>query len=464
VSEPPGYRELFELGRGGMGTVHLAWAVGAGGFERLVVIKRMHAHLLSLEEASRRFLHEAQAASKLHHANVVGIHQVGRDARGYFLVFDFVEGGTLESLVDRSVLKGGTLAAPVVMRVILDALAGLQAAHEAKDVEGRGLGILHRDVSLQNVLVGTDGVARVADFGVAKSAISSVSTEEAHFLGKLMYVPPEHLRRAPCGPSFDVYSLGVTMWIALTGLEPWSGADESQLIRHILDDGLPPPSSSGVAVAPQLEEIVMRACASDVRERYGSAREMRDVIERMARDTGWLASHGEVAEVVQRLMGTDLARVRARVHEVSASGYDYVARERGTGANGEGSANGGTVSRGRRSRLLTAALVGTSVVAVGVAAWWATRLRIPGSGTTAPGSPDVAEVAVTGPTVVAAPASGAVDGLPGEPRAVPAASSVVAPPLPARPPPKKHPHAPTSNVEVVPKAPPEIEKKNPYRE
>lgn len=465
MSEPPGYRDLFELGRGGMGTVHLAQAVGAGGFERLVVIKRMHEHLLSLEEASRRFVHEAQAASKLHHANVVGIHHVGRDDRGYFLVFDFVEGGTLESLVDRAALKGKTLGAPVVMRVILDALAGIQAAHEAKDVDGRCLGILHRDVSLQNVLVGTDGVARVADFGVAKSAISPVSTEEGHFLGKLMYVPPEHLCREPSGPAFDVYSLGVTMWIALTGVEPWPGVDESQMLRHILDDGVPPPSSSGAAVAPQLEEVVLRACARDVRDRYGSAREMRDAIERVARNTGWLASHGEVAEVVSHLIGTDLARLRAKVQHLSVSGYGGATQGDGTGARGDRPTSGGPPSRRRGWPLLTAALVGAAVVAVGVTAWWVTRHRYPQpSGTvTSAESSGVADAGGTHPAPPAASASGD-RGRAGVPNPAASVTATVSPPLPPRPSSVKGAQPPVSTGSVVAPSPDGIVKKNPYRE
>src|SRR5690349_22418649 len=127
------YQSIMELGRGGMGTVHLARAVGAGGFERLVVVKRLNRDLLGQPDAVRRFLDEARHAALIHHANVVGIHQIGKDEKGYFLVLDYVEGASLEGLVDRVALSRETLPAPIVLRIALDALSGLHAAHRAED-------------------------------------------------------------------------------------------------------------------------------------------------------------------------------------------------------------------------------------------------------------------------------------------------------------------------------------------
>ena len=201
VAQIGAYDVLFELGHGGMGAVHLARALGApagvGGFERLVAIKRLHLHLTGRSDSVERFLDEAKVAARIHHANVVGIHQIGSDDEGHFLIQDYVEGDTLQGLVDYATLRRQRLPPPIVLRIALDALSGLHAVHEARDADGRSLGILHRDVSTHNLLVGRDGVTRLADFGIAKHALSSVVTDGQYLQGRVLYMPPEYLARAP---------------------------------------------------------------------------------------------------------------------------------------------------------------------------------------------------------------------------------------------------------------------------
>jgi serine/threonine-protein kinase len=307
------YQPILQLGKGGMGTVDLARAVGAGGFERLVVVKRLNRELTDQPAAVRRFLDEARQAALVHHANVVGIHQIGKDEKGYFLVLDYVEGASLEGLVDRIALSRETLPPPIVLRIALDALSGLHAAHRAEDAQGTPLGLLHRDVSLQNVLVGRDGVSRLADFGIAKSRLASVQTDQKYLVGKLLYLPPEYLSRKPIGPTLDIYSLGVTLWVALAGGDPWPDIDEAQLIAQICRDGFPRLSEAGVKVPPQVDELVARACHKVAANRFQTAREMGDAVERIGRETGWLATNGEVADYVERLVGVDMKRRRERV-------------------------------------------------------------------------------------------------------------------------------------------------------
>ncbi len=313
------YETVLELGRGGMGTVYVARAIGAAGFERLVVLKRLHPHLLDEPDAVQRFLDEARTAAWVQHANVVSTHQVGADDNGYFLVLEYVEGASLEELVDRSALRRQKIPIPIVLRIALDALAGLHAAHTAKDATGRPLEILHRDVTLQNVLVGRDGVSRVADFGIAKSAIGHVKTDRAYVVGKLLYLPPEYLRRESFGPPLDVYSLGVTLWLALSGEELFPGASEAQLLTAILERGIPPLSST-MDAPEQLDELIRRACDRNAANRFQSARAMADAIERVGRETGWLASHAEVADYVEQVAGVDLDRRRALIAERLATG------------------------------------------------------------------------------------------------------------------------------------------------
>lgn len=305
---------LFEMARGGMGTVHLARIVGLGGFERFVVVKRLNDATASDPTMRERFLSEARVAARFHHANVIGTHYVGSDERGLYMVLDYVEGASLADLVDRAALRGERLDIPILLRVALDVLAGLHAVHRATDEQGEPLRIVHRDVSTQNVLVGRDGIARLADFGIAKGARPSVATKTGAVIGKLLYLPPEYIMREPLGATTDVYMLGVTLWCAITGAEPWHAEDEAQLVHQILNVPVPPLASHlAEPVAPEIEALVARACDPDPRERFDSAKAMIEAIDRLGRERGWVASQNSVAAVVEALAGVDLARRRERM-------------------------------------------------------------------------------------------------------------------------------------------------------
>jgi serine/threonine-protein kinase len=317
VAGAPEFETLLELGEGGMAVAYLARALGAGGFQRLVVLKRLGPALAGSRSAVERFLAEARIAASVHHANVVGTHQVGRDSAGPYIVLDYVEGGSLDDLLQAASERRTSVPLPVLLRITLDSLYGLSAVHSARDTEGRPLQILHRDVSLQNVLVGVrDGVARLADFGVAKSAFSNVQTHPGYLVGKLLYFSPEYLRREPTGPTLDLYALGVMLWLALSGEEPWDEDDEHELVRLIIEAGIP-PLPNRAKLAPEISLFVMTACQRDPSCRYQTAREMAAVLEGFERERGWLATHSEVAEVVADLLGPKLEQRRKFVAELA---------------------------------------------------------------------------------------------------------------------------------------------------
>ncbi len=311
------YEVLLDIGSGGMGTISLARAtgdeLGVGGFARLVALKRPLGTLASDPEVLQRFLDEARLLAQVHHANVVGIHQIGSDAEGHFLVLDYIEGGTLDEMLTRGVLHRKKLPPPVVLRILSEVLAGLHAVHEAADVEGRPLHMLHRDVSAQNVLVGRDGVSRIADFGIAKAIVSSTLNDRMYLQGRVPYMAPEYLLREAVDQRLDVYAAGLTMWTALAGHLPWGDAEESQIVKRIVYDGVPPLSASGVEIAPAIAEIVARACHRDPSKRFATAREMHVAIESLGRKMGWIASHAEVAAVVQELLGMEIRERRTAI-------------------------------------------------------------------------------------------------------------------------------------------------------
>lgn len=351
---------LFELGRGGMGAAYLARALGAGGFERLVVIKRIRPERVD-PRTVERFLREAKLAAAIHHANVVSAQNVGQDDEGPFIVLDYVDGASLEDLLDRALLKQRLIPVEVMLRVGLDVLAGLEAVHTARDAKGTPLNVLHRDVSLQNVVVGRDGVARLLDFGIARSDLGGVTTDQHYLVGKLAYLSPEYLRRETLGPAADVYAMGVTLWLALTGKDMWPGASEAQMVRHIVSDGVP-PLTQALQVAPEIASLVARACAAEPQQRFSSARAMAAEIERLGRDRGWLATHHEVAQWLDELAGTDLARQRERIALITSDPVgSEVASSLAEAEPARSRASAGLLTPGRAAALL---LVATGLLAL----------------------------------------------------------------------------------------------------
>ncbi len=212
-----GYELITEIASGGMATVFLARRKGAGGFQRLVAIKRLHPELEAEPEIAEMFLEEARIAAQIHHANAVPILEIGKSARGYYLVMEYVEGVTLAQLVQRAEQKGITIARPVAIRILLDALSGLHAAHELEDDSGQPLGTVHRDVSPQNILVGMDGAARITDFGVARTTAHATSAKIETVKGRVEYMAPEQIRQEPIDRRADLFAMGVILWEALAG-------------------------------------------------------------------------------------------------------------------------------------------------------------------------------------------------------------------------------------------------------
>jgi eukaryotic-like serine/threonine-protein kinase len=325
------YETILTLGKGGMGTVYLARMLGAAGFFRVVVLKRMHDHLLSNEEAVRRFVNEARLASHVHHANVVDIQHVGEDEEGFFLVLDYVEGDSLQGLVDRAAARGEELPLGALLRVVHDSLTGLHAVHEARDAGGRPLGVLHRDVSPHNLLVGRDGITRLTDFGVAKAVHDSVQTSTDRLVGKPLYMAPEYLRLEPVDRRIDVYAMGLSLWMCLTREEPWVGASDAQILAMALTVGIPPIHERRPDVPAPLAELIDRACAMDPDARFSSAKEMADALARAARESGHeLATPEDVARTVQDLVGADLEERRRTIAALPAPwGEEIITSRRG---------------------------------------------------------------------------------------------------------------------------------------
>ncbi|MDB4939372.1 MAG: serine/threonine protein kinase [Labilithrix sp.] len=304
---------IAELASGGMATVFLARLSGVAGFQRLVAIKRLHPHLAREPEFVEMFLDEARLAARIHHPNVVPIQEVGESDSGYYLVMDYIEGDTLARVLAKAAKSSSTVPYGVTIRVLLDVLAGLHAAHEMKDDHGEPLHIVHRDVSPQNILVGVDGVARVVDFGVARAASRLSTTRSGQLKGKLAYMAPEQARGAPVDRRADLFACGIVLWEALATKRLFKGDGEAETLNRVLYDPIAPPSSVRSDVPIALEAVCMKALSRDVDQRYANAQEFGDALEKAARALDSVGSVRDVAQCLQEVIGTDLTQQREAV-------------------------------------------------------------------------------------------------------------------------------------------------------
>jgi serine/threonine-protein kinase len=312
-----------------MATVHLGRLLGPVGFSRTVAIKRLHAQFASDPEFVSMFLDEARLAARIRHPNVVPTLDVVATGGELFLVMEYVPGESIARL--SRVLREHHQSLPprILSAVMAGVLHGLHAAHEAKDERGHPLGIVHRDMSPQNVLVGTDGVARVLDFGVAKAAGRMQTTREGQIKGKLAYMPPEQLRGATVNRQSDIYAAGVMLWELVTGQRLFGGDNEGAIVAKILDGRVEVPSKVLMQSVNQhqtlndqllrgvvgLDPIILRALAMNPPDRYATAREMAIEIERTIPP----ATGSEVADWVEHIAKDVLHSRAAMVAEIESS-------------------------------------------------------------------------------------------------------------------------------------------------
>ena len=220
------YAIVTRIGGGGMANVYLARALGSmhndAGFERLAAVKVLHPHLAEDQGFTDMFLHEARVAANIHHPNVVTILDLGLEDGLLYNVMDYVEGDTLAAVQATAISLGRGVPLPIVLRVAVEVLSGLHAAHELRDDRGELLNVVHRDVTPQNILLGIDGTARLTDFGVARARGRLVATSVGMLKGKLSYMAPEQLEAAELDRRADVFAMGVTLWetLALRRLFP----------------------------------------------------------------------------------------------------------------------------------------------------------------------------------------------------------------------------------------------------
>src|SRR5262245_22163670 len=261
-----------------MATVYVARKTGVAGFERLVAIKCCHPHLRDDEEFVSMFLDEARLAASIRHPNVVATLDVS-DGEYLYLVMEYIEGCSFGNLVRQASKAGKTMPPAIAVRVMIDTLIGLHAAHELKDSDGKPLGLVHRDVSPQNILIGFDGTSRITDFGIAFASARSTVTQEGRIKGKFSYLSPEQAKSLPITRRMDVFSAGIVLWEALTGRPLFRRNDDAATMSAVLSGVIPAPSSVNRALPPGLDSVVMKALQRNPDTRYQTTAEFAEALE-----------------------------------------------------------------------------------------------------------------------------------------------------------------------------------------
>lgn len=280
------YEIRDRLAKGGMAEVYVAVLRGAAGFEKRVALKRILPGLDNIGEFKEMFAREARLVARLSHSNVVQVHDFDEvEGLGFYIAMELVEGCDLAALW-RSVLEQGQLL-PVSLsvRIVLEVAAALAHAHELVDGGGgRGLGLVHRDISPQNVLLSRDGAVKLTDFGIAKAfdAASAEGTRSGVLKGKFAYMSPEQARGEPLDGRSDLFSLGVVLWELLCGERLFREADDLATLQAVRRKTVPPPSSVNPEVSAALDAVVLRALERDIGARYQSAAELIEALEQLA--------------------------------------------------------------------------------------------------------------------------------------------------------------------------------------
>ncbi|RYE83870.1 MAG: serine/threonine protein kinase, partial [Myxococcales bacterium] len=307
------YHLIAELGHGGMADVYLAAARGPAGFSKLQVIKQLRPALAENQEVLAMFLDEARLAARLNHPNVVQTFEVEQqDEGGCFIAMEYLDGQPLDRVLRRAKKQGG-LPVPMVLRVLIDTLAGLHHAHELLDYDGRPLRVVHRDVSPQNIFVTYEGQVKVVDFGIAKAANGSTETRAGVLKGKLAYMPPEQAIGGAVDARTDLFAVGVLLVEGLTGQKFWGPATDIQIL-HRLSSGDLPSLPADLDVPPALHRVCQRALARSPSDRYPGTAPMQADLEAALQALGGCSAR-DVGLHVARLFADRRTQARAVIDE-----------------------------------------------------------------------------------------------------------------------------------------------------
>jgi len=310
---------LLPIAAGGMAMVWAARVKGTRGFQKIVAVKTMLSKLTEDEQFEQMFLDEASLASQIRHPNVVEISDLGEQDGVLYLAMEWIDGVPLNLLMKTAKPAGG-VPLPIAVRIVMNACAGLHAAHELRDAKGQLVGLVHRDVSPQNILVTYDGVSKVVDFGVAKAtAMGGGATVAGQLKGKVSYMAPEQVRGEAIDRRVDVFAMGIVLYALTTGKHPFRRETEAATMYTIASNEPVIAPRRFVPGYPQsLEAVVLKALAKNANERYASASEMQRALDQCFPVAERVNTDEDVGVFIGKLFGKRRDESRAALAEALA--------------------------------------------------------------------------------------------------------------------------------------------------
>ena len=301
------YQIVRKIASGGMGSVYLAEQLGAESFRKVVAIKTIKSEYLKNRENVDLFVGEAKLVADLIHENVLQVYQLGQTKGIYYIVMEYAHGKNLADIIrahkERHKVTNVEIGAFLISRVC----RALHYAHEAKDMAGKPLNIVHRDVTPSNVIITYGGVVKLTDFGIAKAVIMATPDEAEVIMGKLPYMSPEQAKFQGTTRQSDVFSLGLVMYELLTNTSVYNVNDIEDLVDKMDNYSIKSPRRLNPHIPEKLEAIMMRVLEVNPANRYQTARELCQDLEHYMYDGGYGPTNEKLARYLSRLFPEDSA-------------------------------------------------------------------------------------------------------------------------------------------------------------
>jgi TonB family protein len=275
------------IATGGMAQVYKARMLGLEGFQKTVAIKRILPHLTNNDEFVRMFVDEAKLAAQLNHPNIIHIYDLGKIDSSHFIAMEYIEGRDLRSILDRCRDREVQVPVPLALYVVNLLASALDYAHKKRDFDNRDLGLVHRDVSPQNVLISSDGEIKLCDFGIAKAASKASHTRAGALKGKLQYMSPEQAWGKDIDHRSDVFSLGVVLYEMLTAHKVFAGESELSILEQVRNPVVTAPSRMVPSIPGEVDRIVLKALCPERTDRYQSALDLQRESDAVLKSQGW---------------------------------------------------------------------------------------------------------------------------------------------------------------------------------
>lgn len=302
------YRLIRRIAIGGMAEIFLASIQGEAGFERRIIIKKILPRHADEPEFARRLIDEGLLASKLHHANIVQVLDLGRIGPDYFIAMEFVDGVDLRAALARAVERGVRLPVPIATHMLWQVARALAYAHDKKSEEGEPLKIIHRDISPANIMVSWEGAVKLGDFGIAKASQRLTHTLTGVLQGKFPYMSPEQAEGLELGQHSDVFSFGSMAYELLSQVRPFQAASDLQTLERVRAAEYSPISTHREGLPEELAQVVHTCLHGDPAKRYVNGTELERALATVLQKNGWVVSEGDVADFLSLLFADDERR------------------------------------------------------------------------------------------------------------------------------------------------------------